>query len=102
MKVYEIILYREGEHVVISLKCPRCGRYMYLYYWYIAVCPSCSYLSDVRKYLLGIEFSQSFLTYFLEDVIRGYYGVIRRLVRDSKERASSKENNNIQKGGDTI
>jgi len=97
MKVYEIILYREGEHVVINLKCPRCGRYMRLYYWYIAVCPSCSYLLDVRKYLLGIEFSQPFLTYFLEDVIRGYYEVIRRLIRDSKKKASLEESNNIRK-----
>jgi len=97
MRVYEIFLYRQGEYVGTNFKCPRCGKYLSLWGQSVVVCSSCSYILDVKRCLWRIGIRQPLLIYFLEDIISAYYQVIRRLIRDSKKRASLEESSNIQK-----
>lgn len=97
MKVYEIILYREGEHVGTNFKCPRCGKYLSLWGRTIVACSSCSYVLDVNRCLWRIGIRQPLLIYFLEDIISAYYQVIRRLVRSSEKRVSRGRSSNIRR-----
>jgi len=84
MKVYEIILYRQGDYIGTNFKCPRCGEYLELWGQRIAVCTSCSYILDIKRCFWRIGIHEYSLIYFLEDVISAYYQVIKKLIRKQK------------------
>ena len=97
MKVYEIILYREGEHVGTNFKCPRCGKYLIMRNEAGVVCPSCSHILGVNGCLWRIGIRQPPLLYFLVDIVSAYYQVTMRLVMSSEKRVSRGRSNNIRR-----
>ena len=92
MKVYEIILYREGDRIGTNFKCPRCGKYMTMWGQSVVLCSSCSYVLDIKMCLWRIGVYYPLLRYVAEDIISAYYRVMRRLIRNGEERSRSRAN----------
>ena len=80
MKVCRIVVYREGNRVITSFKCPRCGKPMIMWGETIVVC-SCSYFLEIKKCLWSMGIRHMPLVYVITDILSTYYRRVKRLAR---------------------